>query len=221
MPLDSNYGAPEAQRQPVFNAPPGTLWLCILIIAAFGLFEMVSEAWQAALADHFAFIPVTFLAQFEPDGSFSAGEWLRLVSYLFLHGDLLHLIVNAGMLLAFGSIVERQIGTVKLLAIFFVSGALAAVGQAIASGPAPIYVIGASGAGYGLIGAGIPLLYAGGVDRGRRDAMLFVVAIMGLNLLFGLTGLGTFITGAQIAWQAHIAGFAAGMILIQLFRIRR
>ena len=215
MPLDSSNDYPDERLQPVFNAPPATLWLCAAIIAAYVGFDFASDAWQIRLLELFAFIPASFLDQFASDGEgFSAAEWLKLISYAFLHGDLLHLIVNIGMLLAFGTVVERVLGKARFLLLFFVTTAAAALAQAIGTGPEPIIVIGASGGGYGLIGASMPMLFTGGVARGRRDAMLFVVAIMGVNLLIGLTGLGNFLTGGEIAWQAHIGGFVAGLLLV-------
>ena len=220
MPLDFSSHYPPERHQPVFNAPPGTLWLCVALVVAFIAFELAPERWQFWLLDLFAFIPASFLAQFGDGGGFALREWVPPFSYAFLHGDLLHLIVNAGMLLAFGTVVEREAGTARFLAVFFATAAIAAVIQALATGPQPILVIGASGAGYGLIGASLPYLYRGDLNRGRRDAMLFIVAIMGLNLLFGVSGLGTFITGAEIAWQAHIGGFVGGLLLIPVLRRR-
>jgi membrane associated rhomboid family serine protease len=221
MPLDSDYQPWPEPRQPVFNAPPGTVWLCIALVAAHILFSILPAEWQYRLLQRFAFVPAAFLAQFGPRGELVFGEWLSLVSYAFLHGDLLHLFVNAGMLLAFGALVEREIGTPRVLLLFVLCSALGAVAQALAGGPDGTFVIGASGAGYGLIGAGVHYLYGGRVGRGRREALLFVAGIMGLNLLFGLAGLGAFFTGAEIAWQAHIGGFVAGLALGPLLHPRQ
>ncbi len=207
----------RAARQPVFNAPPGTLWLCLALLIAYGLFVLAPARWQEWAVAHLAFVPAFFLAQFSAEGpGISAAGLAPLVTYMFLHGDLLHVVVNAGMLLAFGALVERAIGTGRFLFLFFASGIAAAVVQALAVGPVLVAVVGASGGGYGMIGAGVRFLFRGGASEGRRGALVFVAAIMGLNLLFGLAGLGAFVTGAAIAWQAHIGGFVAGLVLVTL-----
>ena len=212
-------------RQPILNAPPGTSLFCAAILLAYGLFALLPADLQEQAIARFAFVPAIFLEQFGPEGGgLSGGAMLRLLSYAFLHGDLLHLIVNAGMILAFGSLVERAIGTARFLLLCAVTAAAAAAAQAFAVGPQWVAVVGASGAGYGLIGAGIPFLYGGygwQLGRGRRDALLFVAAIMGLNLLVGLIGFGSLLGGAGIAWQAHIGGFAAGIVLVRLLPPQR
>jgi membrane associated rhomboid family serine protease len=217
-PFDPSSAYPREHRQPIFNAPPGTVWLCVLLTTAHLVFSLVPEEWQMLLLEQFAFVPGRFQQQVEE--GWSVQEGITTVSYLFLHGDWLHLIVNAGMLLAFGSLVERAAGTFRMVSMFLLCGIAAALVQMLASGTQWIAVIGASGAGYGLIGASVPYLFASNIGRGPRQALLFIGAIMGLNLLFGLTGLGTFIAGADIAWQAHIGGFIAGLALAYLLRSR-
>ena len=222
MAPDHSMPTGRERPQPIFNAPPGTMWITASLVVVHVVLWLVPVDWEFWVLERFAFVPSSFLQQFgSASGGFDGHEWVRLVSYAFLHGDLLHLVVNAGMLLAFGALVERAIGTIRFFVLFFACAVLAALAQAIATGAQPILVIGASGAGYGLIGAGVPYLYSGRVDRGPREAMLFVAAIMGLNLIFGLTGLGSLVTGAEIAWEAHIGGFIAGLALIFVLAPRR
>src|SRR3546814_18548827 len=102
------------------------------------------------MIERFAFVPAAFMAQFGASGEgLMAGELLSLGSYAFLHGDAMHLFLNAGLLLAFGSVVERIVGQGRMLLIFAVSCIVAAISQALAVGAAPHAGIGVSGGGLG------------------------------------------------------------------------
>src|SRR3546814_2316041 len=61
--------------------------------------------------------------------------------------------------------------------------------------------------------AAMRFMFAGGGAARRRGALIFVGVFLGLNLLFGITGLGDFLAGAAIGWKAHAAGFLAGVAL--------
>ena len=50
-----------------------------------------------------------------------------------------------------------------------------------------------------------------------RRAMTFLIAWFGTNLLFGLGSIGIGLSSGPIAWQAHIGGFCAGLLLFPLF----
>src|SRR3546814_5923363 len=64
-----------------------------------------------------------------------------------------------------------------------------------------------------MTGAAMRFMFAGGGAARRRGALIFVGVFLGLNLLFGITGLGDFLAGAAIGWKAHAAGFLAGVAL--------
>ncbi|MPZ11393.1 MAG: rhomboid family intramembrane serine protease, partial [Kiloniellaceae bacterium] len=77
----------------------------------------------------------------------------------------------------------------------------------------PLALIGASGAVYGMTGAAMRYMFAGGGAARRRGALVFVGVFLGLNLVLGVTGLGDFLAGAAIGWKAHAGGFLAGALL--------
>ncbi len=127
------------------------------------------------------------------------GEVWRIISYAFLHGNLLHLIFNMLALWQVGSPLEREIGWSRFLGVYFFSTIFAIFVSAVAS-PETI-TIGASGALFGLIGFAITFYHRIGGQKGlaRRNLMIqwAVYAIM-----FG------FIMGADNG--AHIGGTIAG-----------
>ena len=198
-------------REPMFNLPPGTKWLALAMLAAFALQNILEgPAWTWFMST-FAFVSTTFW----PPGSElpSLLGLASLVSYAFLHADFMHILLNLGFLLAFGSFVERHIGLLPYLLLFALTAAAGALCEFFFRGPEPLVLIGASGAVYGMTGAAMRFMFAGGQPADRRRALSFVGVFLGLNLLFGISGLGDLLAGARIGWQAHAGGFVAGAVL--------
>lgn len=214
-PEASPPAAPEFRpREPIFNLPPGTLWLALAMIAVFVLETLLEGPAWSRLLNTFAFVSTTF---WPPAASLPTAQGvMTLVSHAFLHADLVHLALNLGFLLAFGSFVERHLGLVRYLALFALTAAAGALAE-YAFAREPLALIGASGAVYGMTGAAMRFMFAGGGAERRRGALIFIGVFMGLNLLFGATGLGDLLAGASVGWKAHAGGFVAGALLSFLF----
>lgn len=143
-------------------------------------------------------------------------EYYRIFTCLFLHFGITHLLNNMVLLGALGWNLEQEIGKIRFLIIYFVSG----IGGNILSLlydlrlEQPAVSAGASGAIFGLMGA---LLYVVIANRGRLGrlsgrGMLFMVV---LSLYFGLTSSG-------VDNLAHIGGLIAGFLLaVILYRRKR
>ncbi len=182
----------------------------------------MGHVWQAIALDTFAFAPSNFFAQFDGQGSgLSPMVMLSLVTHAFLHVDFVHLALNTGLLLAFGTAVERRIGTLRFFILFASCAAAGALAETIAGHRVPVQLIGASGAVYGMMAAAVPIMFRRGQPDRFRRSLEFVAIIMGLNLIFALVGFGDFLAGAQIAWRAHVGGFVAGLALIFVLTPKR
>jgi membrane associated rhomboid family serine protease len=206
-------------REPMFNLPPGTLWLALAMIAVFALQNILEgRAWSWFMST-FAFVSSSFWPPYSDLPSLMG--LATLVTYAFLHADFMHILLNLGFLLAFGSFVERHMGLVPYLLLFALTAAAGALTEFHFRGPEPLALIGASGAVYGMTGAAMRFMFASGQRDQRRRALAFVGVFMGLNLLFGASGLGDFLAGAQIGWKAHAGGFVAGVALSYLLAGRR
>lgn len=204
--------------QPVFNAPPATMVLCSVLVATYGLFRLLPYAAQDWLVRHFSYIPLLFLSQFSASSpGVTVERTLPLFTHVLFHGDLMHLLVNVGLLLAFGTLAERIMGQGRFLMIFASSAAAGALALTLWSGPSPVVLIGASGGIYGLIGAAVRFMFSTRVASNRRAGMLFVAILMGLNLGMAVLGWGGLGFAAEIAWQAHVGGFLFGLLLTRLF----
>jgi len=155
-----------------------------------------------------------------------------LVTYAFLHGSWEHVVINCLWMLAFGSPVMIRFGAPRFLAFFAVTAAAAAAFHALFNLTDVSVLVGASGAVSGLTAASLrfaigPGLFAGRADWRRpaaplttalrdRQVLVFVGVWFAINLL---TGLGAPFggEGLRIAWEAHVGGFLAGLILFSAF----
>jgi membrane associated rhomboid family serine protease len=174
-----------------------------------------------------------FLAQaFLPGGG---APW-TLVTYAFLHAGWEHVIFNTLWLLVFGSPVLQRFGLARFSVFFAATAAGAALLHALVNPTDVSVLVGASGAVSGLTAAALRFAFTGpgfGLGYGPaamrlpapplgealrdRRVMVFVAVWFGLNLL---AGLGIPVSGAtdvRIAWEAHVGGFLAGLILFPLF----
>jgi membrane associated rhomboid family serine protease len=146
------------------------------------------------------------------------GRWLRLLSALLLHADWAHLLGNLVFLLIFGLPAERVMGPWRFLVLFLLGGAFANLVAVMAIGAPDRLVIGASGAVSAVIGAYLALL-----PRARLGLVLplglfleFVRAPA--SLLIGIWALLQVVFAyigpafGAVAWSAHVAGFAFGVV---------
>jgi membrane associated rhomboid family serine protease len=153
--------------------------------------------------------------------------YLTLLTAMFMHGGILHLLGNLLYLWIFGDNVEHRFGALPFLVFYLVSG-LAATGAQVALDPTSVIpTLGASGAISGILGAYLVLF-----PKNRVYAILFyfVVSIpaaiaIGLWIVFQLfAGWGSMTAGEEalggVAYGAHIGGFFTGVILAAFMRLR-
>jgi membrane associated rhomboid family serine protease len=129
------------------------------------------------------------------------GEWWRLVTSAFLHGNVLHIGLNMLMLWWFGSLLEGLLGRGRFLAIYFVSILGGAAGALLLTGPFE-GTIGASGAVFGILGAGVVL------ERNQIDVFggaALLVALVNLSLSFLI---------ASVSIGGHVGGLIAGALAV-------
>jgi rhomboid protease GluP len=149
-------------------------------------------------------------AQYAP--AIWAGEWWRLVTAIFLHGGVIHLLVNSVSLLALGRVLEPTLGWRRYLVLFFVSGVVSGLASLVFVTDVPS--VGASGAVFGLAG----LLLADELTQrrlARRAAAegrppwrprASIVPVLVLNLALGAAV-------PAINNYAHVGGLVAGFLL--------
>ena len=203
---------PRAEREPLFNAPILTLALPAVILIGYGLQVLTGPAGQNALFDAFALNPL-LLRQ---------GHWDLLLSHMFLHGGWGHAGLNAAFCLAFSTPVVRSMGrgaggVLSFLVFFLLCGVVGGLGFCLLNWHSNVAIIGASGAISGLMGAASRLM---GVPPGKLNPFT-AGPVVGLTLFWcGVNAASAFlpdlvgIGGGPVAWQAHVAGFLFGVLLI-------
>lgn len=135
-----------------------------------------------------------------PPEGIAEGQWYRLVTSMFLHQEVWHIAFNMLGLWWLGGPLEAKLGRVRFLALYLLSGlAGGALTYWLAAPNQPS--LGASGAIYGLLGATAVLM------RRLNYDMRPVIAIFVLNLII------TFNPWGGIAWQAHVGGLIAGVLI--------
>jgi membrane associated rhomboid family serine protease len=149
-------------------------------------------------------------------------EPLTLVTSMFLHGGVMHLVGNMVYLWIFGNNIEDVLGPVRFLVFYLIGGLAAGLAHVFLSPSSVVPAVGASGAISAILGAYL-VLY----PRARVRALLFlgifirlvwVPAVVLLVFWFVLQILSATVASAGqggVAWFAHIGGFIAGLLLIR------
>lgn len=172
-----------------------TLWLCGLIAAVFILqqiFPWITESFKLV------------------SGDVLSRPWILLTS-VFLHSGVLHLIYNLFALVLFGLVTERIIGSGRMLLLFILSGILASIGSCF------IYhsALGASGAIFGIMGCLVMLRPKGVMFVYGMPMPLWISAFVWAA--FDILGL--FAPG-NVANLAHLAGLGFGLVFGLFLRAR-
>ena len=170
-----------------------------LIIANLLVFIIIAVVSEARF--FLSLVPVLFLAQ----------PWTILTS-MFVHGGLWHILANMYMLYFFGSSVRRLVGTGRFLAVYFAVGILGSI-LYILLAPAFSLAVGASGAVFAL----------GGVLAMMTPKMKIFIFPIPIPISLWIAVIGGFLVLSfmpSIAWQAHLGGLALGLIAGYFFKKR-
>jgi membrane associated rhomboid family serine protease len=241
-PLESTLQQPlqDTPREPILTLP-GPLTAYILLLAIIHLRVLLPAELENWTVDIFGFIPKRYDAgrlAIEFPGGTGAKIW-TFVTYSLLHANLSHIGFNVLWLLPFGSALARRFGWLRFFAFMAVTAAAGAVAHLLTHEHAVAPMIGASASVSGTMAAAIRFAFVRGsflsFSRGDADAaakvpalsllralrnprvLAFLAVWFGVNLIFGLGSIAIGVDGTSVAWQAHIGGFFAGLVLFSLF----
>jgi len=214
-------------RQPIFRAPAVVLWLIAVLTALHGLRIWLPPARAQDLAIEYGLVPARYSRAFLESRMLDPGTvWDRaipFVSYIGLHNDWTHLAINCLWLLAFGPIVARRFGATLFLAFFILCGIAGGLTYLAFAWGSEVAVIGASGAISGLMAAALRMLpgqspwaVPGATPLApifSRQMLIFTGTLVAINVLTVVSGLSVGGETGQVAWQAHLGGFVAGLLL--------
>jgi membrane associated rhomboid family serine protease len=190
----------------------------IVVNAVVFVFEMLGGN---AFVLHWSVVPAEIVA---------GHRWVTMVTAMFLHAGLAHILGNMVFLRAFGPEIEDAMGPLRYLG-FYVLGGLAATVAQVATDPGSVIPsLGASGAIAGVMGAFI-ITY----PRDQIKTVIFLgwyvtVTVIPAGLLVGFwflmqlfseIGAVATVQHGGVAYMAHIGGFITGMVTARLFEDQR
>ena len=231
---------PAPPHEPIFTLP-STLTAYVLLLAVIHLRVLLPPDLENWTVDVFGFIPRRYDSTLL-DIDFAGGEGAKVwtfVTYSLLHANLSHIVFNVLWLLPFGSALARRFGALRFFVFMAVTAAAGALAHLVTHEHAVAPMIGASASVSGTMAAAIRFAFVRGsflsFNRGDAEAAARVPALsltralrdgrvlgflgiwFGINIIFGLGSIAIGADGASVAWQAHIGGFLAGLLLFSLF----
>ncbi|MGA7806509.1 rhomboid family intramembrane serine protease, partial [Bradyrhizobium sp.] len=232
---------PAVPREPILTLPPA-LTAYILLLAIIHLRVLLPAEWEDWTILVFGFIPQRYDSGLL-DLSFPGGEGAKVwtfVTYSLLHANLAHIGFNVLWLLPFGSALARRFGALRFFLFMAVTAVAGALAHLVTHEHAAAPMIGASASVSGAMAAAIRFAFVQGsflsfsrgdadvaakvpalsLMRALRDRRVlgFLVVWFGVNIIFGVYSIAIGMEGGTVvAWQAHIGGFLAGLILFSLF----
>lgn len=188
---------------PPAHPPIPGFWLILIanvaIFAALALADGDTSIGVRTIVNWGGLLPAPYMEE-EPWRYLTAG---------FLHFNLVHIAANMICLLAWGVPLERGLGTVRFL-LLFIASILGGSFLSVSMHEGPFVGAGASGGVSGLLGALLGLWF---LKRISVPVSFFVINLI-LNVAVAFIA-------PNIDWQAHLGGFAAGLILAMLLAPRR
>lgn len=180
------------------GSSPVAAWSLIII----NLLLFVATTVNQDLTYHLGLIPAIFWDQ----------PW-TLVTAMFIHANVWHILANMLTLYFFGSYLNRLLGTWKFLVVYFAGGILGGIVYLVLSFDSYAIGVGASGAIFSL----------GGTLAVMRPKLRVIVFPIPVPLPLWIAVIGGFVIISLfpgVAWQAHLGGLVLGLVAGYIFRRR-
>jgi membrane associated rhomboid family serine protease len=222
---------PLRDENPAQSTPIVTRLLIAANVAMF-VFQMTLGESMMRFAFDWGMVPLRLTRALEGGGETVLAAGIPLLTSMFLHGGLLHVLGNVWYLAIFGDNVEDRLGHVTFLVFYLVAGIAAGLIHFTANSTSPVPAVGASGAIAGVLGA-----YLVAYPHARVITLVplfpfFQLMALPAVIVLGLWFVYQFLSGALtlglvqrpgggIAWWAHIGGFAFGVVAMIVLGSRR
>jgi len=191
------------------------------LIAINVLFFLVELTGGTAFIEAWSFVPARFMAN-------PSGDFVTILSSMFMHGGWLHLGGNMLYLWIFGDNVEDRFGHLRFLAFYLACGAAATFAQLAFTMGSSLPNLGASGAIAGVLGAYLLFfpqrrvtVLVGYWGIMEMPAIIVIGLWFVLQLFLGIGSIGAAADTGGVAFMAHVGGFIAGYVLAFFLRGNR
>jgi membrane associated rhomboid family serine protease len=181
------------------NASPIAAWLLIVANLIMYVVRVINPEFAAQL------------------GLFPPEFWDRpwtLVTCMFIHASIWHILANMITLYFFGSYLNRLLGTARFLIVYFAGGILGSI----------VFLLLPPSGGLALaVGASGAIFALGGVLAVMRPKLRVLVFPIPVPLPLWIAIIGIFVIFSflpNVAWQAHAGGLALGLVAGYIFRRR-
>lgn len=232
---------PPPPREPVLTIPGAMIALVAVMAGIHILRTFLPLETDKELVWTFGFVPTRYdsnvMSGLFPGGA-GADIWTFL-TYAFLHADFSHILFNMLWMLPFGSALARRFSPPRFFIFLGVTAVAGAVAHLITHQHEPVPMIGASAAVSGAMAASIRFAFQSGsfLSFARNDAdnaaripalplgqslrnprvIAFMAVWFGINFVSSIGAIGVGSGVQSVAWQAHIGGFLAGLLLFSWF----
>lgn len=176
-------------------------WIALFNILVFAYMMLFTNSQQFLLQNALSYSKI------------AAGQGFTLISYMFVHANLTHIVLNTFALLYFGYNMEKEFGAAPTIMVYFVSGLIAGGFYILTASPAAM-VVGASGAIFGLMG------YLTLLRPFKISPMPFFIPIpVALaTVIYAILVVPVFLSGdlakfGNVAQGAHLGGLLGGSLL--------
>lgn len=205
--------------------PVVTVLLIISCVVVYFFQSTLSQEALIELYNKFGVVPVRFMSLEAP----LTDTLLSGFTYMFLHGNLLHLLGNMLYLWIFGNNIEDRLGHIGFSVFYVICGFSAAFAQSVFNAQSSIPLVGASGAIAGVLGSYLILFPRARiitlvilfffVTTVALPAFFVIIVWFLLQLLLSIMTLGG--KASSVAYLAHVGGFLSGLFLIFIFPKRK
>jgi membrane associated rhomboid family serine protease len=220
----------------MFNVPTAVLGVLAAMVGVHLARQAMSEDWDSWFTLAMAFIPARYDGYADQLPGGSTAMVTSFLTHTLVHGDWVHLGLNAAWLVAFGGAVANRVGSIRFLLLFGFCAVCGAATFLIFNPGLMMPMVGASGAISGMMGATMRFLFpaidSGGIaalrDNPRMVPLMPISValtdrrVLGVTAVFlaanvlAVLGIGT--AGLSgIAWEAHIGGYFAGLLFFGFF----
>jgi membrane associated rhomboid family serine protease len=216
---------PLKDENPTETFPYFTI-LLIAINSVIYFIKLAMGRYSYYLVAGYGVIPYEITHAVDIDPKVPLGPYITLITSLFLHGSIWHLLGNMWFLWIFGNNIEDIEGHFRFLIFYLLGGVVASFLQIAVNPSSTVPTIGASGAISAVLGA-----YMLKFPRARIRTLLFIFIFITIISVPAIVFIGIWFfiqlissigrAEAGVAWFAHIGGFVFGLATVKLFEKKK